>query len=107
MALEQLSDSPLTTDFEELRQSTRFPKEPGTDAAVVWQEPGQEHVFEVYDESLGGLCLVMPGIAGFDIGSTATIVYHSDVLEGEVRNIHPQANGTYLVGFRCRLWRAG
>ena len=105
--MQQLTDLDLDADCEELRQSTRFRKEPGTDSAIVWQQPGQEHLFDVHDESLGGLCLVMPDVTGFEIGSKATIVYHSDVLEGEVRNIHAQANGTYLVGFRCRLWRAG
>ena len=105
--MQQLSDSLLDVDLKELRQSTRFRKEPGADSAVIWQQPGQERFVDVYDESLGGLCLVMPDVAGFEIGKTATIVYHADVLEGEVRNIHPQADGTFLVGFQCRLWRAG
>jgi PilZ domain-containing protein len=105
--VEQLSDPLLDTGLDELRQSTRFRKEPGTDSAVIWLKSGQEQLVDVYDESLGGLCLVIPGAAGFNLGSIATIVYHADVLEGTVRNIRPQADGTFLVGFQCRLWRAG
>jgi len=105
--VEQLSYPLPDLDPAELRQSTRFRKEPGTDSAIVWQHSGQEQLVDVYDESLGGMCLVLPNAIGFAVGSTATIVYHTDVLEGTVRNVRPQADGTFLVGFQCRLWQAG
>lgn len=91
--------------LDEQRQASRFCREPGTDFAVVWQKPGDEMLFEVHDESLTGLCLVMVEVSKFPIGATATLVYHHDFLEGTVRHIAPRPDGRYLVGFECHLWR--
>jgi hypothetical protein len=86
---------------EERRQSTRFPKERGADSAVIWQHPGREKLVDVYDESLHGICLVLADLETLKIGSKATIVYHSNVLDAIVRRITPQPDGTFLVGFEC------
>jgi hypothetical protein len=86
---------------DELRAGTRFLKEPDTDSAVVWQQPGGEQLVTVHDESLHGICLVMRDIATFKVGVTATIVYHADVLDGTVRRIEQLPDGMFLVAFAC------
>ncbi|MBI3462805.1 MAG: hypothetical protein HY000_07060 [Planctomycetes bacterium] len=95
-------DSIRDTAVDERRQETRFPKELGSDSAVVWERSGHEMLVCVHDESLHGICLVMSDVAAFKLGTMATIVYHSEVLYGAVRRITPQPDGTYLVGFECR-----
>jgi hypothetical protein len=87
--------------LDEGRHATRFLKEPGVDSAVVWQRPGEELLVAVHDESLGGICLVIPDGYGYRTGSVATIVYHCDVLEATVRHVDPQGDRTSLVGFEC------
>ena len=95
-------DDVFPGSLTERRESTRFPKEPGTDFAVVWRTRGDEQLFEVYDESLGGLCVVMADVHNFPLGVEATLVYHKDVLKGTVRHIDLRDDGMYLVGFECR-----
>jgi hypothetical protein len=85
----------------ERRESTRFPKEPGTDFAVVRRNPGDERLVEVYDESLGGICVVMDDASDFAVGTKATLIYHHDELRGTVRHVDPGPDGRYLVGFEC------
>lgn len=87
---------------EERRQSTRFPKEPGSDFAVFWQTAGEETLVEVHDESLGGLCLVLSRLDELRIGAEVSIVYQRTLLQGIVRHIEPQPDGTFHVGFECR-----
>lgn len=89
--------------LEDLRQSTRFRREPGTDFAVIWRQSSEELV-EVYDESLTGICLVLPDPSGFAVGTQADLVYHDVPLHGEVRHVTPQANGMFLVGLSCERW---
>lgn len=91
--------------LDDERRGTRFHKEPQTDTAVVWQRPGEELLVSVHDESLGGICIVAPADRTFAIGATATIVYHSDVMEAIVRHVDLQADNTSLVGFECHAWR--
>jgi hypothetical protein len=92
----------LSFVFTERRESTRFPKEPGTDFAVIWRNRGDEQLVEVLNESLGGICIVMADVANFPVGAEATLVYHNDVLRGIVRHIQSRDDGMYLVGFECR-----
>jgi len=98
--------SPKLCDFgvEDLRQSTRFRKEPGTDFAVIWRQPGEELLAEVYDESLTGICLVLADASHYPIGAEADLIYHATTLHGEVRHVTPQDNGTFLVGLSCERW---
>jgi hypothetical protein len=91
-------------DLDDLRQSTRFRKEPGTDFAVIWRQPGAEVLAEVYDESLSGICLVLADASHFPVGAEAELVYHATPLHGEVRHVTPQDNGTCLVGLSCERW---
>jgi hypothetical protein len=101
------SRQPCDFDAQELRQSTRFRKEPGTDFAVIWRQPGDELLAEVYDESLTGICLVMADASHYPVGAEADLVYHATAMHGEVRHVTPRANGTYLVGLACERWPAG
>jgi hypothetical protein len=96
------SDAIWNTTVDERRQSARFPKEPGADSAVVWQQPGREMLVYVHDESLHSICVVITEVSTLKVGATATIVYHSDVLDGTVRRIASQPDGSFLVGFECR-----
>jgi hypothetical protein len=89
---------------DDLRQSTRFPKEPETDFAVVWQVPGSEFLVEVHDESLTGICLVMADAANFPVGAEAEVVYHATILHGVVRHVTPRGDGTFLVGMETQRW---
>ncbi len=91
-------------DIEDLRQSTRFRKEPGTDYAVIWRQPGEELLAEVYDESLTGICLVLADASHYPVGAEADLVYHTTTMRGEVRHVTPQDNGTFLVGLSCERW---
>lgn len=90
--------------LDDLRQGTRFLKDPEVDTAVVWQTPGEALLVGVHDESLSGLCLVMPCDRAFAVGSKATIVYNHEVLEATVRHVTPQAESAALVGFECHTW---
>ena len=88
--------------FEDLRQSTRFPKEPGTDFAVICWAGGEGVLAEVHDESLTGICLVMAQASGLAVGTLAELVYHDTPLHGEVRHVTPRADGKYFIGLSCR-----
>lgn len=90
--------------LDDLRQSTRFRKEPGTDFAVIWRQPGEELLAEVFDESLTGICLVLADPGRFPVGTSAELVYHATPLHGTVRHVTPQADGTFLVGLSCERW---
>ena len=61
-------------DLQDLRQSTRFRKEPGTDFVVIWRQAGEELLAEVYDESLTGICLVMSDASQYPVGAEADLV---------------------------------
>ena len=87
---------------DEQRRESRVLIDPGTDYAVVWQQPGDELLYAVHDESLHGLCLVTASAAKFPVGATATIIFHHDCLDAVVRHVDAQADGSYLVGFECR-----
>jgi hypothetical protein len=91
-------------DVEDLRGSTRFRKEPGTDFAVVWQQPGDELLLEVYDESLTGICLVAPEAGRFSVGSEVWLAYHAQTLHGSVRHVTPREDGVVLVGLATHAW---
>jgi hypothetical protein len=86
---------------EDLRQSTRFPKEPGMDFATIRWASGEEVLAEVHDESLTGICLILPDASGLAVGTLTELVYHATPLHGEVRHVTLRADGKYLIGFSC------
>jgi hypothetical protein len=86
---------------DDLRQSSRFRKEPGTDFAL-FTAPGREAVWtEVYDESLTGICLVLANLRGLEVGMKTELVYRETPLSAEVRHVTPQPDGSFLVGLAC------
>lgn len=88
--------------IDERRRESRFPKEAGVERAVVWQQPGDELLVDVHDESLHGLGLILPDAASFPIGAAATIVYQHEVYDATVRHVERLPSGASLVGFECR-----
>lgn len=91
--------------LDDLRHGTRFLKDPEIDVAVTWQTPGEAILVGVRDESLSGLCLVMPIDRAFPVGSKATIVYNHEVLEATVRHVTPHDDANAFVGFECHTWQ--
>ncbi len=87
--------------LDERRQATRFPREPATDFAVVWQTPGEEILAEVHDESLTGLGILLADVSTLQLGSKLDVVYTGSLMRGEVRHIERRDDGRYLVGLRC------
>jgi hypothetical protein len=99
-------DNPLprptnTLPQDEQRRATRFRKEPDTEFVVVRLLVGAELLAEVYDESLGGLGLIVADASSIAVGSEAVIVYHGDTLEATVRHVNPRSDGTFFVGCQC------
>ena len=88
--------------LDERRTSTRMRKDPHTDFAAIWQADDEPLLVEVYDESLGGMCLVLEDIAAYAIDSEIEILYKSTILRGIERHIKSRPDGTHLVGFECR-----
>ncbi len=104
------SATPLETDLapqrdlarlSERRLASRFPREPGTDFAVIWQTLGDEILAEVHDESLTGLGLLLKDLGDLREGSQVDVVYTGSLMRGEVRHIEAQFDGTFLVGLSC------
>ena len=88
------------TPVDELRTSTRFPRERGTDHAVIWHPQCGEMLVDVHDESLGGLGVYVAG-ADFFVGQEVEIVYAGEFFRACVRHMEPQEDGEYIVGFAC------
>jgi hypothetical protein len=86
---------------EEQRRATRFRKEPDTEFVVIRLLVGAELLAEVYDESLGGLGLIVADASGVQVGAAALIVYHGDTLDVTVRHINSRPDGTFFVGCEC------
>jgi len=86
---------------DERRQATRFPREAGTDFAVIWRDQGEGLLVEVHDESLTGLGILVDAEAELQLGNHIHIVYVNEYMVGEVRHIERQPDGKYLVGLRC------
>jgi hypothetical protein len=86
---------------DERRQATRFLREPGSDHATLCRSNGERLSVEVYEESLGGLGIVLPASWNYQIGQLLEIIYEQTAMRGVVRHVEPQADGTSLVGLEC------
>ena len=86
---------------DELRQSTRFAKERGAEGAVLWFGDGEPMLFDVHDESLGGLGLYVDRLEQVEQEAEASIIYGGELMTGRIRHIEPQQDGGYVVGFEC------
>lgn len=90
------------TVTDELRQSTRFRKERGTDSALLWLDRNEPVLVDVHDESLGGLSLHLDEIEGICTATEINIVYAGEMLQANIRHIERQPDGTFVVGFECK-----
>lgn len=88
------------TPVDELRSSTRFIKERGTDQAAIWNEQFNELVVEVHDDSLGGLGIYVKDAVCF-VGQQLEVVYAGEFFRARVCHVEPQDNGEYIVGLDC------
>jgi len=89
------------TPVDELRSSTRFMKERGSDAAVVLHSQCEELLVDVHDESLGGLSVYAKDAEFFAVGREVEIIYAGEFFRAHVRHVEPQPDGGYIVGFEC------
>ena len=87
---------------EELRNSTRFRKERGTDTALLWLDKNEPVLVDVHDESLGGIGLYLDEIDSICTAEEIHIVYAGEVQRAEIRHIEREPNGTFVVGFECK-----
>lgn len=103
-----MSELPLrrtsVSTLEEQRSATRFRCEPGMEYAAVWQTPGEERLLEVFDESLGGLALLVPSRDAWPVGTDLTVAYRGELLQAQVRHQTPHTNDRVLIGLRCSRW---
>lgn len=86
---------------DELRQSQRFPKEPGSTFAVIWRSGGEDLLVEVRDDSLGGLGLLVDDRWRIAVGDEVAIVYAGRCVHAVARHVEPHDDGRSLVGFEC------
>ena len=87
------------TISDELRHSTRFIKERGTDCAVLWFGDGEPLLVDVHDESLGGLGLYLDNVEGINAGIDAKIICGGQFMTARVSHIELQPDGGYVAGF--------
>ncbi len=87
--------------IDERRKATRFPKEAGMEFAAIWHPQDVETVVEVFDESLGGLGVLVDDPSAFQIGLDIELVYAGSLMAGSVRHIRPHGDGRFLMGLRC------
>ncbi len=90
------------TVTDELRKSTRFRKERGTDTALLWLDENEPVLVDVHDESLGGLGLYLDEIDSICTAAEINIVYAGELLRAEIRHIEREPDGTFIVGFECK-----
>ena len=89
------------TVVDERRSWTRFPKERGTETAVIMHPQCGEMLADVHDESLGGIGLFMDddAVECFFLGQEVDIVYAGDFFRACVRHVQPHETQGYIVGF--------
>lgn len=88
--------------LDERREASRFERDHDCDFAVIWNYAGEEIVVEVHDESVTGLGILVDDRLDLQLGSQVRVLYAGEHLQGEVRHLTPQADGTNLVGLKCQ-----
>ena len=48
------------------------------------------------------MCVVVADPKGLKIGTELYVLYHHDLMQGEVRHIRQRDDGMYLVGLQCQ-----
>lgn len=90
------------SQLDELRGSTRFEREEGTDFAVIYRETGEAILVDVHDESLTGIGILVDSDLDLRVGSHVHVIYAHEYLEGKVRHITSQPCGRYIIGLSCQ-----
>jgi hypothetical protein len=98
------SPAPLAakTSAEELRTASRFRQEPKTAFVTIRHSVGENLRVEIYDESLFGICLVMPDTRGLTVGDEIELTYASIAMHATVKHVTPHKEEFYLVGLATR-----
>ena len=90
------------SQLDEMRGSTRFEREEGTDFAVIYRETGEEILVDVHDESLTGLGILVDSDLDLRVGNHVHVIYAHEYLSGNVRHITRQPCGRYIIGLSCQ-----
>lgn len=78
------------------RQWGRFVADVGQ--LVVEAEAGDTRPADVWDESFGGIGLLMDDVRGLEVGNELKLTYDGTPMRGVVRNVLQQPDGRYRVG---------
>jgi hypothetical protein len=92
-------EMPVQPPFEERRHASRFRCDEETALAAVWLPLGEEQIAVVFDESLGGISLMLDDVVHLTVGGEVGIAYAGTFVRGTVRHIRPLAGGKFVVGF--------
>jgi hypothetical protein len=92
----------LSDPLDERRRSTRFRREAESDFALVTDPVDVRGRAEVYDESLGGISLIVDDPIPFEIGMEVGINYAGGPTRAVVRHIAIRDDGRFVVGFQCQ-----
>jgi hypothetical protein len=91
--------------FEERRSATRFGRDEDTDFAVLKLSTGKEMVAMVFDESLGGISVVIDDVSPLPVGAEVQIVYAGFEAYATVIHVRPLIGGRSVVGFATHAGR--
>jgi hypothetical protein len=93
---------PAKPNPEGFRSATRFRQEAKTAFAILHQSVGDNLRVEIHDESLFGICLVMPDTRGLAVGDELDLTYASTAMQATVKHVTPYKDDFYLVGLSTR-----
>ncbi|MCA9268379.1 MAG: hypothetical protein KDA41_07900 [Planctomycetales bacterium] len=86
---------------DERRDATRFPCNADEEFAAIWLGAEEPTLAEVFDESLGGISLLLDRADGFGLGCTANIAYRGGYYVAQARHVKTWHDGRLLIGFIC------
>jgi hypothetical protein len=86
--------------LEERRNFSRFGRDEDTDFAALRLPSGEETIAMVFDESLGGISLVVDDARRLFIGAEVRIAYAGCSVRAQVKHMRPFKGGAKsIVGF--------
>ena len=91
--------------FEERRRASRFARDEELERAAIWFNPGEDLLAPVFDESLGGISLVVDDGGRFPVGSEVGIAYANSFFQASVVHVQKRRDGKFVVGFQ--VWESG
>ena len=89
-----------TVCIEERRKSSRFKHDEIEDFAVLFWRESRLRV-EVLDESLGGICVLVPSAIELPVGLTLDVLYAGQKSRGVVRHVQAGKIGGFVAGIEC------